>query len=105
MPRPTLTVALLAAVLSASALAQQANVPQFTISTIAGNGIAGYSGDGGPATSAALNDPYGVAVDAAGNLYIADDANNRIRKVATNGTITTVAGTGAAGFGGDGAPS
>jgi len=77
----------------------------FTISTVAGDGAAGYSGDGGLATSAALNAPFGVAVDAAGNLYIADTSNNRIRKVAANGTITTVAGTGLAGFGGDNGPA
>jgi len=61
------------------------------ITTIAGNGTEGFSGDNGPATSAQLSNPYGVAVDAAGNLYIADLHNYRIRKVA-NGVITTVAG-------------
>jgi trimeric autotransporter adhesin len=71
-----------------------------TITTVAGNGTAGYSGDNGPATSAELNDPNGTAVDASGNLYIADRANNRIRKV-SNGTITTVVGTGTAGYAGD----
>ena len=75
------------------------------INTVAGNGTAGFSGDGGPATSASLNNPLEVAVDAAGNLYIADRANNRIRKVDTSGTITTVAGTGTAGFSGDGGPA
>jgi uncharacterized protein (TIGR03437 family) len=63
------------------------------LTVVAGNGIAGYSGDNGPATSASLNDPLGVAVDPAGNLYIADNNNNRIRKV-TNGVITTFAGNG-----------
>ena len=63
------------------------------ITTVAGNGTAGFSGDNGPATSAQLNHPQGVAVDSAGNLYIADTANNRIRKV-SNGVITTVAGNG-----------
>jgi uncharacterized protein (TIGR03437 family) len=77
----------------------------FTISTAAGNGIAGFAGDGGQATSANLNVPNGVAVDAAGNVYIADTNNNRIRRVALNGTITTVAGTGAAGFSGDTGPA
>jgi uncharacterized protein YjiK len=66
------------------------------ITTVAGNGTAGFSGDGGPATSAQLNTPYGVAVDAAGDLYIADSYNGRIRKV-SNGTITTVAGGGSPG--------
>jgi trimeric autotransporter adhesin len=67
------------------------------ISTVAGNGTAGYSGDSGPATSAEINNPYGVAVDQSGNLYIAERGGNRIRKVTTGGTITTVAGTGTAG--------
>ncbi len=74
------------------------------ITTVAGNGTKGYSGDGGAATSAQLNYPYGVAVDTAGNLYIVDEGNNRIRKVnATTGVITTMAGNGTAGFSGDGA--
>lgn len=71
------------------------------ISTIAGTGEQGYAGDNGPATSAVLDSPAGVAVDTTGNIYIADSHNNRIRKV-TSGTITTIAGTGAAGFFGDG---
>ena len=72
------------------------------ISTICGNGMAGFSGDNGPATSAQLNYPVGLAFDAIGNLYIADQGNKRIRKINTNGVITTVAGTGSVGFGGDG---
>lgn len=72
------------------------------ITTVAGNGTSGFAGDGGPATSARLNNPGAVAVDAAGNLYIADSYNNRIRKVDVNGTITTVAGNGMTGFSGDG---
>ena len=63
------------------------------ITTVAGNGTAGFSGDNGPATSAQLNYPNGVAVDSVGNLYIADTANNRVRKV-SNGLITTIAGGG-----------
>lgn len=76
-----------------------------TISTVAGNGVPGFSGDGGAATSAALNGPRGIAVDSAGNLYIADTGNSRVRKVNTSGVISTVAGTGVAGFGGDGGPA
>lgn len=80
----------------------QSVVPEFTISTVAGDGSAGYSGDGGIATSAALSSPFGVAADSAGNVYIADFNNVRIRKVSPTGTITTFAGTGVAGFSGDG---
>ena len=72
------------------------------ISTVAGSGTAGFSGDGGAATAAQLNEPYGVALDGAGNLYIAEWNNNRIRKVNSAGVISTVAGTGTAGFSGDG---
>ncbi|ALS25048.1 S-layer homology domain-containing protein [Paenibacillus naphthalenovorans] len=72
------------------------------ISTVAGTGTAGYSGDGGAATSAQLNKPYGVAVDSAGNLYIADTLNHRVRKVDASGNVSTVAGTGTAGSSGDG---
>jgi trimeric autotransporter adhesin len=71
------------------------------ITTVAGNGTESFSGDGGPATSATLNTPIGVAVDRAGNLYIADAFNNRIRKVNAAGVITTVAGNGDARFSGD----
>ena len=73
-----------------------------TISTVAGSGTAGFGGDGGAAGSAQLNLPFGVAVDAAGNLYIAEFANNRVRKVAANGTISTLAGNGVNGYSGDG---
>lgn len=72
-----------------------------TISTVAGNGNQGYSGDNGAATLAQLNAPQGVAVDSAGNLYIADTLNDRVRLVA-GGNITTIAGTGLAGYTGDG---
>ncbi len=71
-----------------------------TIATVAGDGTAGYSGDGGPATAAQLDSPSGVAADATGNLYIADTDNHRIRKVDALGIITTVAGDGTAGDGG-----
>ncbi len=72
------------------------------ITTVAGNGSFGFSGDGRAATSAALNYPAGLVVDAAGNLFIADTANNRVRRVDTNSIIATVAGTGVAGYFGDG---
>ena len=69
---------------------------------MAGNRTAGFSGDGGPATKAQLSAPSGSAVDNSGNLYIADYVNLRVRKVSTNGIITTVAGNGGSGFSGDG---
>ena len=76
------------------------------ITTVAGTGVAGYSGDDGPATSAELNNPEGVAVDASGNLYISDFSNNRIRRVAAQtGIITTFAGTGTLGYSGDNGPA
>ena len=72
------------------------------VTTVAGNGAAGYSGDGGPATLARLNTPQRIAIDSTGSIYIADTGNNRIRRVdGTTGIITTVAGTGVAGFSGD----
>ena len=79
--------------------------PDGTISTVAGNGTAGFGGDDGPATSASLNQPTAVAVDGAGSLYIADSTNNRIRRVTLDGNIATVAGNGAPGFSGDGGPA
>lgn len=72
------------------------------ITTVAGNGIQGFAGDGGPATSASLFAPLGLALDRVGNLYIADQLNQRIRKIDTAGIITTAAGNGAGGFAGDG---
>jgi hypothetical protein len=75
-----------------------------TISNYAGTGTAGFSGDGGPATLADLDAPIGLAVDGQGNLYIADAVNDRVRKVSTNGTITTIAGGGNNGLG-DGGPA
>ena len=76
-----------------------------TISTIAGTGEDSYGGDSGPATQAHLRHPRGVAVDGAGNVYISDSENNRIRKVDTTGTISTIAGTGEWGYSGDGGPA
>lgn len=75
------------------------------ITTVAGNGTAGYSGDGGPATAASLNGPRGLAFDAAGTLYISDTNNNVVRSVSTTGIIQTIAGNGTAGFSGDGGPA
>ncbi len=75
------------------------------ITVVAGNGTFGYNGDNQPATSAQLAIPRGVAVDVAGNIYIADTSNHRIRKVDASGIITTFAGTGSAGFSGDGGPA
>ena len=73
-----------------------------TITTIAGTGVSGFSGDGGPAVQARLNSPHGVAVDGSGNVFIADTNNHRIRRLDSSGTITTIAGTGVSGFSGDG---
>jgi S1-C subfamily serine protease/sugar lactone lactonase YvrE len=73
--------------------------------TIAGNGRAEYAGDGGKATAAALNNPLGICLDDAGNIYLADNGNNRIRKVGPDGTIQLVAGNGMRGFSGDGGPA
>jgi sugar lactone lactonase YvrE len=76
-----------------------------TITTVAGTGEAGFSGDGGPATKAQLDVPFAVAVDREGNLYITDENNYRIRKVDKEGIITTFAGTGEGGYSGDGGPA
>ncbi len=79
--------------------------PNGVITTVAGTGQPGYSGDGGPADRAMLNDPRGLALDAAGNLYIVDLANFRVRKVGLDGIITTFAGNGIRGNSGDGGPA
>lgn len=76
--------------------------PSGAVTVIAGTGAAGYSGDGGPAVSAALNGPVGLAVDPAGDVFVADSFNNVVRKISASGTISTIAGTGVAGFSGDG---
>lgn len=75
------------------------------IYTFAGNGTYGHSGDGGPATAAEIAEPCGLALDASGNIYIADQQNHRIRKVNINGIISTIAGNGIAGYTGDGGPA
>ncbi len=81
--------------------------PDGNIQTMAGTGAAGFSGDGGPADAAMVDHPYGLAVDAAGNLFIADLGNARVRKISINGTIQTVAGGGLipAGTNGDNIPA
>jgi uncharacterized protein (TIGR03437 family) len=79
--------------------------PDGTITTFAGRGLAGFSGDGGPVTNAAFNEPAGLALDTAGNLYIVDRWNSRIRRVDSRGVITTFAGSSRAAFGGDGGPA
>jgi trimeric autotransporter adhesin len=92
---------LVAGVLSPSA----ADIPVAIIQTVAGNGISGFSGDNGAAAAASLSEPFGLAVDAVGNLYVADTSNHRVRKIDTSGTIATVAGDGTESFSGDGGPA
>jgi len=75
------------------------------ISTVAGIGISGYSGDGMPATASKLNTPYGVTVDNSGNIYFADNYNYRVRKINSYGIISTIAGNGTIGFSGDNGPA
>jgi sugar lactone lactonase YvrE len=76
------------------------------IATVAGNGAAGYAGDGGPATEASLNEPYGIAIDRAGDVYVADRHNHCVRRIdRVSGVIATVVGNGSAGFAGDGGPA
>ena len=79
--------------------------PSGIISTFAGDGYQGFSGDGGPATAARLKWPESIAIDDAGNVYVADEANNRIRKIDNAGIITTFAGTGVADGSGEGGPA
>ena len=79
--------------------------PAGVITTVAGTGKPGFSGDGGPATSAQLDGPDGIAVDGRGNLYVCDYGNRRVRKIHTDGVITTIAGTGARTTSGDGGPA
>jgi len=76
------------------------------ITSVAGNGIAGYSGDGGPALEASFNEPYGIAVDRDGNIYVADRHNHCVRRIdGISGVVTTSAGNGAAGYSGDNGPA
>ena len=87
---------------SASPSAGVCKADLWTLAEFAGTGLKGHSGDGGPATNAQLHDPYGVAMDAVGNVYVADLSDHRIRRIAPDGVVETFAGTGVAGFGGDG---
>src|SRR5438094_271955 len=84
--------------------------PPGTITTVAGTGVPGFFGDGGPATQARLDEPIGTGIDAAGSVFIGDSSNHRVRKVSPDGTITTVAGSGPTGpdkgyAAGDGGPA
>ncbi len=86
-------------------LAPSASAATNVISTVAGNGTAGFSGDGGPATASELNTPLSVSPTPDGGYLITDQGNSSVRRVAPDGTITTVAGNGTAGFSGDGGPA
>jgi sugar lactone lactonase YvrE len=79
--------------------------PPIALVTVAGTGMAGFSGDGGPAASATFNAPFGITADELGAVYVADRLNNRIRRIDPAGTISTVVGTGTPGFTGDGGPA
>jgi len=104
VPRRVLLIAALAGLALGAPAVASADVPAPTLGLLAGTGVAGYLGDGGPASGAQLYQPMGVAVDPAGNVLVAD-LSNRIRKITPDGTITTVAGSGIAGFAGDGGPA
>jgi hypothetical protein len=81
------------------------NNPDGVISVVAGGSQPGFSGDSGPAATAQLNEPKGIAIDTAGNLYVSDRGNNVVRKITTNGIIITLAGSGKEGYNGDGGPA
>jgi trimeric autotransporter adhesin len=85
--------------------AAQGQAQTYTISTVAGNGTAGFGGDAGPAAAAQFAQPGGIAIDKSGNVYIADTVNSRIRKIAPDGTVSTFVGAGGAGYSGDGGPA
>ncbi len=92
--------------ISTGNMIRKINLSTGNITTIAGTGTSGFSGDGGPAIAATLDDPQGICLDGAGNLYVVDRNNHRIRKIdASSSVITTVCGTGSIGFAGDGGPA
>src|ERR1019366_5844726 len=84
---------------------RKVNLSTGIITTVAGTGTAGFSGDGGPAISGQLNYPWGITLGGDGSLYIAELSNNRVRKVSPTGVISTVVGTGTRGYGGDSGPA
>jgi uncharacterized protein (TIGR03437 family) len=88
--------------LSIPALSPAQTVQTYSIATIAGTGTAGFSGDGGQATSAQFSSPCNAIVDSSGTIYVSDSANNRVRKITSDGTVSTIAGNGTAGYAGDG---
>ena len=98
------TTALSALALICLVFAFSSGLKAQTISTIAGTGGGGFSGDGGPGTAATLTRPYDVVVDRSGNIFISDD-NQYIRKLAPSGIITSIAGVGISGYSGDGGPA
>ncbi len=94
----------IAIVLASAFLSGQSTQAQ-TITTIAGSGTMGYSGDGGAATAAMVNATFGIVTDASGNVYFSDAGNDVVRKISPSGIITTIAGTGTHAYGGDGGPA
>ena len=106
LPKPSIKVPAIGLLLGVSLLfSTESGFSAARISTFAGVGATGYSGDGGVATEAHLNNPYGISKGPGGALYICDMENHRIRRVARDGTITTVAGTGRRGYSGDSGPA
>lgn len=105
MRRARLAVVTLVVALAGAGLAGPPAARADPLTSVAGTGVGGFGGDGGPATGAQLYFPVGVAAASGGAYLIADQVNNRVRRVAADGTITTVAGNGTAGFSGDGGPA
>lgn len=95
----------LAALVVTSLYLASSSFGSWTVSTVAGNGVAGFSGDGGPATAAQINNPFGVVRGPDGALWFCEYSGQRVRRIAPDGTITTVAGSGRKGYDGDGGPA